>query len=272
MLSNTNYKMIFIFAVLNLGLSSCHKAKTFQQATLDELNEVPIEMEIPETPENDENTNEDITDLNSDLVSGSTIVNTNENEQKPQPRPTLRPQPPSPRPIRRPILSNQSNFNPNDVLAPTPEGPSKFIQIAQWVINNEAKKLGTACNFYVSRVLEIAGYSDDSFKANDFDLYARHNFASYDAKSFDSNQEEIERPRMRDYIWSLPERTPFIVNWERSSGRHGHIAIIERIGNQLVIFQASMNRHIPQRRQTTIENIVDYSRQAKITLYSNFRK
>jgi len=141
-----------------------------------------------------------------------------------------------------------------------------------WVIKNESRKVGTACNFYVSRVLEIAGYSVDSFTANDFDIYARRNFSSVEGLSFDTNNVTPERQRLRRYIWSYAERTPFILNWERTGGKHGHIAILERIGDQLVIFQASMNQHLPLRQQTTIENILSYSKKAKLTVYSNFRR
>jgi len=271
---NISYsKSILITLLLSFSLTGCGKAKTFQQVSAEELNRIPSEMETPETPDTD-----DIEPESTNAVSNTTTTQDPQVSQPTSPqapstqRPTLRPKPPTPRPINRPNTNNNQAYDPNDVLAPTPEGPSKFIQIAQWIINNEARKLGTACNFYVSRVLEIAGYSDDSFIANDFDLYAQRNFSNYDSKSFDSNLEDVERPRMRAHIWSYPERTPFIINWERSGGQHGHIAILERIGNQLVIFQANMNKHLPKRQQTTIENIVSYSRRAKITVYAQFRK
>jgi len=271
--------------LLSLSLVGCGKAKTFQQVSTEELNRIPSEMEIPETPDSENiepetpSTQTESTNAVSHTASEQGSVTQDPDALQPTSpqtpstqRPTLRPNPPIPRHINRPNTNSNQTYDPNDVLAPTPEGPSKFIQIAQWVINNEARKLGTACNFYVSRVLEIAGYSDDSFIANDFDLYAQRNFVSYDSKSFDSNLEDVERPRLRNHIWSYPERTPFIINWERSGGQHGHIAILERIGDQLVIFQANMNKHLPKRQQTTIENIVNYSRRAKITVYAKFRK
>ena len=45
-----------------------------------------------------------------------------------------------------------------------------------------------------------------------------------------------EQARLKQHIWSYPERTPFILQWERT-GPHGHVAIVERIGESLFIFQ-----------------------------------
>lgn len=276
MFSTSYSKSILMTLLLSISLIGCGKAKTFQQVSTEELNRIPNEMEIPETPDSEniepETPSTQTKSTNAVSQTGSVTQDPNALQPTSPQRRTLRPNTPKPRPINKPNTNDNQTYDPNDVLAPTPEGPSKFIQIAQWVIKNEGRKLGTACNFYVSRVLEIAGYSDDSFIANDFDLYAQRNFASYDSKSFDSNLEDVEQPRLRTHIWSYAERTPFIINWERSGAQHGHIAILERIGDQLVIFQANMNRQLPRRQSTTIENIINYSRQAKITVYARFKK
>jgi len=219
---------------------------------IDELNQAPAEMEDPETPEID------FIDPNLEEQLENSLEN--------NPNDTLEPH----RPFR-PTSPNKPVLRTNDVLAPTPEGPSKFIQIAYWVIKNERSKIGTACNFYVSRVLELAGYSDDSFIANDFDRYAKKNFTSQKTATFITTKSTAEKERLKSYLWSFPERTPFILNWERSAPRHGHIAIIERMGNTLVVFQASMNKHLAERKETTVDNILNYSRQAKLTVYSHFK-
>jgi hypothetical protein len=275
--SNKNI-IIFICLFLVMG---CQGQKTFQQKNTEELNQVPANMEIPESAD-DGQIDPTLDQFPSDQVS--TPANTTNPPSTSSSDETLQPSVPSvienrPSPFKPPRghkpqipgAPNKPVVRSNDILAPTPEGPSQFIQIAMWVIKNESRKIGTACNFYVSRVLEIAGYSDDSFIANDFDLYAKRNFSSAETESYDTNNVAPERQRLKSHLWSYPERTPFIFNWERLAGQHGHIAIVERIGNQLVIFQANMGKYLPQRGQTTIENLISFSKKAKLTVYANFR-
>lgn len=145
---------------------------------------------------------------------------------------------------------------------------AKVIAAANWVVTHEARKLGTPCNFYVSRVLVLTGYSKDRFRANDFDIYARKNFASANVERFTAANLESERLRLKRHIWSFPSRTPFILQWERS-GKPGHIAIVERVGDKLVIYQSSLNRFIPRKEQTSISDLLGRGR-SKLTIYADF--
>ena len=149
--------------------------------------------------------------------------------------------------------------------------PSEFIKIAHEVMVKEGKKIGTPCNFYLRRVLVRAGYADDGFVANDFDIYAKKNFSSYKSQDFKIDKNGTDRPELKKYIWSFPERTPFIAQWTRP-GNYGHVAIIERIGDELVIYQASINQYTARRDLTTIEKLLSSQKRAFLTLYSDFKK
>lgn len=122
----------------------------------------------------------------------------------------------------------------------------------------------------IGLVLELSGYSDDGFLANDFDIYAKNHFSSYKNEQFNTTNIESERARLKRHIWSYPARTPFIFQWERAKPKPGHIAIVERIGDQLVVYQASLNRHIARREQTSIDRLLSHARSARMTVYSEF--
>lgn len=142
---------------------------------------------------------------------------------------------------------------------------SGILYYAQRVMEKEGRKLGTACNFYVHRVLEASGFEHKIYKANDFYLYPPKYFGHYKEEKFSGNtSSEIER--LRRHIWSYPERTAFIMNWKRS-GAHGHIAIIERVGDKLVIYQASLGTMLPRKDQTTVERLLNGNRK-NLTVYS----
>jgi hypothetical protein len=144
---------------------------------------------------------------------------------------------------------------------------SKIIYYAQKMIETEGKKLGTACNFYVHRVLQVAGFHYEVYLANDFDLYAKKYFAHYKAKDFLFEKAGTDVARLKAHIWSYPERTPFITQWSRS-GTHGHIAIIERIADKLVIYQSSLGTKLPRKDQTTAEILLTGYNRRELTVYS----
>ena len=286
----SNLTLVVYLAVHVLAATlvfGCDKRKSFYDNNRSDINLVPIQMENPEEPVLDD---EDI-----DLVV------TIEDEQSDSKQPTRRnsrvgevPPPPThpvnnvsddddlqadeeqTAPKRKPVLppppAVSTKPQPKAPSAPAASGSeaSKFIKVAFWVVQNEARKIGTPCNFYVSRVLELAGYSDDGFLANDFDIYAKNHFSSYKNEVFNTTNIESERARLKRHIWSYPARTPFIIQWERAKPKPGHIAIVERIGDQLVVYQASLNRHIARREQTSIDRLLSHARSARMTVYSEF--
>ncbi|MFZ3230645.1 MAG: hypothetical protein WA160_10610 [Pseudobdellovibrio sp.] len=160
---------------------------------------------------------------------------------------------------------------PQKPAAPVLSKPSEFIKNAEMIMLKEGKKIGTPCNMYVLRVLVVSGFPNVSFLATDFDLYAKKNLGHFRAIDFKSDASKSDIARLKQHIWSYPERTPFIAQWSRSSG-HGHIAIIERIKDSLIIYQASLNQHSAQREQTTPEIMIDDSNRRVLTLYSEFTK
>jgi len=147
---------------------------------------------------------------------------------------------------------------------------SRFIQYAHEVMIKEGKEIGTPCNYYVQRVLVRAGFPKGDFRANDFDLYAKKNFKFYKVEDFKIDTTRSDKDELKKHLWSYPERTPFILQWTRP-GHYGHIAILERIGDNLIIYQASIGSHTAQRSQTKIETLLSSKHRAHLTVYSEFK-
>ena len=148
--------------------------------------------------------------------------------------------------------------------------PSLFVKNAEWVIIHEGRRIGTPCNRFVSRVLQYSGFSGYDFLANDFDLYAQKYFKSYKAVDFKNDEKGSEIARLKVYLWSYPERTPFIMQWS-GSGMHGHIAIVERIQDHLIIFQANLNKYTARKDQTTVQSLLNGFNRRALTVYSEFK-
>ncbi|MEZ0390851.1 MAG: hypothetical protein ACAH59_01455 [Pseudobdellovibrionaceae bacterium] len=127
-----------------------------------------------------------------------------------------------------------------------------LIEMGLWVIEKEARKVGAACNFYVQRVLQLMGFGRSSWKANDFDLYVNQNFSTYKVESFVPSSQGSEKSRLKKYLWSFPEKTGVILQWKRRVGP-GHVAILHRQGNQLVIFHASLNRFVAKAQKIDMD-------------------
>lgn len=144
-------------------------------------------------------------------------------------------------------------------------GPDlRFLRIAYDVVNNESHKLGSACNRYLMRVLQIYGFNTgNGFVANDFDLYAKRHFEHYKTKKITSADD------LKRLIDTYSERTAFILQWERSSG-HGHVAILERQENNYYIYEASLNRYNPRIKKISLQSLFAPYRIGQLTVYTNF--
>jgi hypothetical protein len=152
----------------------------------------------------------------------------------------------------------------------TKKQASKFIQTAYNVMVKEGKSIGTACNLYLQRVLISSGFQKGDFVANDFDIYAKKYFKSYKSEDFKIDSTRSDKIDLKKYLWSYNDRTPFILQWTRP-GNYGHVAIMERIGENLIIYQASINNHTARREQTTINQLLSSKHRASLTVYSEFR-
>ncbi len=145
--------------------------------------------------------------------------------------------------------------------------PGSLLENARRTIELEARAIGTACNKYVMRVLEVSGFSKASFTANTFDLYAKKSLSHYKVIEFDRGAGVSEQDRLHRHLWSYPEKTPFILQWSRTGG-YGHIAILERRGDNLVIYQASLRQYIARKDLTTVNTLLNgYNRRA-LSVYS----
>ncbi|WP_409477761.1 hypothetical protein [Pseudobdellovibrio sp. HCB154] len=261
----------------------CENRKSFYDVNGKNIDQAPMRMENPEDPIPDMMEQEEpiVVDLDqqaspdddTNLIPPAPPAAEPVKEQPKKTEPVVQQKPRTPeRPAKeQPKTEEPKAKSEPSVTKPTSVGEaSRFIKVAYWVVQNEAKKIGTPCNFYVSRVLELTGYSDDGFLANDFDIYAKKHFSSYKDEKFVTTNLQAERLRLKRHLWSYPSRTPFILQWERQAPKPGHIAIVERIGDQLVIYQASLNRHIARREQTTIDRLLSASRAPRMTVYSEY--
>ena len=133
----------------------------------------------------------------------------------------------------------------------------------------EGKKIGTPCNHYLQRVMQYSGYSLGGYLANDFDLYAAKKIPHAAVAHFvnDRNGPEIER--LRRHLWSFPERTPFILQWSRT-GVPGHLAIVERVSEKLIIYQASLNKYTARKDQTSVGMLLTGYNRRTLSVYANF--
>jgi len=147
--------------------------------------------------------------------------------------------------------------------------PSAFILNAERVMIKEGKKIGTPCNFYLMRVLQVSGYSSETFLANDFDLYAKRHLKSAQVVHFVNDGKEAESSRLKHHLWSYPERTPFIMQWSRL-GVRGHVAIVERINDRLIIYQASYKKYFPRKDQITADRLLSGFNRRTLSVYSEF--
>ncbi len=150
---------------------------------------------------------------------------------------------------------------------PALKAASKIITMAQKIMETEGRKLGTACNLFVHRVLQVSGFASEIFMANDFEIYAKRYFKRYKAEDFTRDSSNAEEKRLHNYIWAYPERTAFIVQWSRS-GVHGHIAFVERIGEKLVIYQSSLGSRTARKDQTTVDILLNGYNRRQLTVYS----
>ncbi len=175
-----------------------------------------------------------------------------------------------------PELSSRTTPNilniPNIPLTPLrPRLPqaSKFIRNADYIMLTEGEKIGTPCNRYLQRVLQYSGYPPGSYLANDFNIYAAKKIPYAGIAHFvhDRNGSEIER--LRRHLWSFPERTPFIMQWSRP-GVPGHLAIVERVREKLIIYQASLNKYTARKDQTTVSILLSGYNRHTLSVYANF--
>ncbi len=202
----------------------------------------------------------------------------NSTEQTPSASSTPKVKPTSP----KPSVSGTAQIKPR-VIAPKskprvlfPKSPirmSKLIENA-YLVMSSAKDIAwikTACNKYVSLVLARSGYSRDGFLANDFDVYAQKNLKQAKDVLFKGDVAlAAEHARLKQHIWSYPDRTPFILQWTRTGPKqHGHIAILERIGDKLFIFQASLGDYDPRMNEIKVTSLLNARGSKHLNVYSD---
>lgn len=163
-------------------------------------------------------------------------------------------------PVEKPVIVKKEELKKDD-----PKTASHFIIAAYKTMINEGQKIGAACNFYLERVLEVMGFKTVDFLANDFDVAAKKMFKSFKVFTF-TNQTELKR-----HIWSYRERTGFIFQWERV-GAPGHVAIVERVGETLYIYQASLNKYTARVEKTNLERLLQVNHKQGVRVYSDLQK
>ncbi len=188
---------------------------------------------------------------------------------KPSVSGTVQVSPPANPPRTTPVIVPKSK--PRITFPKSTIKMSRIIENAYLVMSNQndIKWIKTACNRYVSLVLARSGYSRDGFLANDFDVYAKKNLKHAKDVLFKGDVAiASEHARLKQHIWSYPERTPFILQWTRP-GKHGHIAILERVGDKLFIFQASLGDYDPTMNEIKVNTLLNARGSKQLNVYSN---
>ena len=174
-------------------------------------------------------------------------------------------------PVNPPVTAPKNK--PRIVFPKSPIKMSKIIENAYLVMKNpkDIAWIKTACNRYVSLVLARSGYSRDGFLANDFDVYAQKNLKHAKDVLFKGDVAiASEHARLKQHIWSYPERTPFILQWTRTGPKqHGHIAILERVGDKLFIFQASLGDYDPTMNEIKVNTLLNARGSKQLNVYSD---
>lgn len=190
-------------------------------------------------------------------------------EEAPKKMPEVTPTPPvkktEPEPDVKKVEPQPTETKPVETKKAAPITASNFIIAAYNTMVKEGKKIGPACNFYVGRVLEVLGFKKVDFLANDFDVAAKKMFKNYKVFTF-TNVTELKR-----HLWSYRDRTGFILQWERV-GAPGHIAIVERVGETLYIYQASLNKYTARVDKTTLERLLLVNNNKGVRVYSDLEK
>lgn len=229
---------VWVLLILSLFFSGCSDAFRSNVAG-DSVNVVPETFENPDIDDEDSN-------LPTQTPPPPQV------EEKTSPKATEKPK--AEKPLEKPSTVAKKD-------------PSRIMYYAQKIMETEGRKLGTACNFYVHRVLQAAGFPYHIYMANEFDTYAQKYFKHYKAEDFYRDTSDAEEKRLKEYIWSYPQRTPFIANWTRA-GVHGHIALFERIEDKLVIYQSSLGTKLPRKDQTSPEILLNGYRRRQLTVFS----
>ena len=147
----------------------------------------------------------------------------------------------------------------------------RMLNNAEYVVKKERNKagIGDACNFFLQRILELSGFSDDGYIANTFDQYAKKHFTGAKTAQFKVEPLRKDAINLEKFLFSYPEGTPFILNWQKAVG-HGHLAIVTRKDNKLIIYEASLGRFKAEKKLTTVRYILSASERYKMTVYVNF--
>ncbi len=254
---------------LALGLMSCHKklqtspegvpvkALVFEESTTQK----DSSTKTVESPDIARPTAEPHPDTNT---QNAPVIQPPKKATTTPPRPLATKQVEQKKPVEKPITKPGAVKN-QEIKKEEPKSASHFIIAAYNTMLKEGKKIGAACNFYLERVLQVMGFKTVDFLANDFDLAAKKMFKSYKVFKFTTSAE------LKRHLWSYRERTGFILQWERT-GAPGHVAIVERVGETLYIYQASLNKYTARLEKTTLERLLKVNNNKGVRVYSDLQK
>jgi hypothetical protein len=175
--------------------------------------------------------------------------------------------------------NNSSDLNDDETAQATPPTADRALRAlnrrllknAEYVVAKEKniRGVGDACNFFLQRVLDLSGFSDQGYLATDFDRYAKSHFRNQKTATFAVEPLRKDAQPLHTFLFSYPEETPFILQWQRKVGR-GHLAIVARKGNDLIIYEASLGRFKAEKKRTTAKTILSASDRYKLSVYVDF--
>lgn len=254
----------------NSGLTSSIQDPAFMP---DEITMIPGEDQATDDQTADSSTPDSGTNppTTDQQPSASSTPKAKPTSPKPAVSGTAQVKPPVKPPRTTPVIVPKSK--PRIAFPKSAIKMSKIIENAYLIMKNtkDITWIKTACNRYVSLVLARSGYSRDGFLANDFDVYAQKNLKHAKDVLFKGDVAlPAEHARLKQHIWSYPERTPFILQWTRTGPKqHGHVAILERVGDKLFIFQASLGDYDPTMNEIKVNTLLNARGSKHLNVYSD---
>lgn len=167
------------------------------------------------------------------------------------------------------IDSAQNNSGtPEELLARLNQ---RILNNTEYVFKNEGHKrgIGNACNFFLQRILERSGFSDDGYMAHEFDRYAKKHFTGVKTAEFRVEPLRKDAKNLEKFLFSFPEGTPFILQWKPVAG-HGHLAIVTRKDGKLTVYEATLGKPRATQKETTARTLLSATDRYKMIVYVNF--
>jgi hypothetical protein len=103
----------------------------------------------------------------------------------------------------------------------------------------------TACDHYIERVIERAGFPFGPFLANGFNETMHEYLPTWQMRGFSFNSKSRGLAQLQSFLDNAPNGSAFLAQWQRV-GDNGHVALIAKTApDEFVIYQAQLGTALP---------------------------